>query len=106
MDAALISIYTEWSIDHKPFKTRQQYNINWSEIIVISNNCGMIRTEERIIDNILLRITKWNNVDSYDKWLSNPIVQDYISMRDSYNREHGIINNLSFIHNANKNNTL
>ena len=66
----------------------------------------MIRTEERIIDNILLRITKWNNVDSYDKWLSNPIVQDYISMRDSYNREHGIINNLSFIYNANKNNTL
>jgi hypothetical protein len=47
---------------------------------------------------LLIRITKWSRFSSYTEWLAEPLIQEYISQRDSYNTEFGIINNLSFMH--------
>jgi len=103
MEAKIISFYTEYSLDNQPFKPRKDYDIDWDKVVEISKECGMISTEEKVIDNLLIRITKWSRKTSYYEWLSDPLIQEYIMQRDSYNVSHNIINSLSITQTNNGN---
>ena len=90
------SIYTEISLDNLPFKQRVEYDIDWTKIIDISTNCGMIDMTETIIDNKLTRTTVWDRITSYNEWLANSYIQVYIKQRDEYNIKNNIEHFLKF----------
>lgn len=77
-----------------PFKQRQEYNIDWNKVINISKDCGMISMEERLSSDILMRVSRWSKKTSYDDWLNNDYIKEYINQRDSYNTKHKITSKL------------
>jgi len=90
------SVYTEYSLDNKPFKTRNQYNIDWERIVDISKKCGMISVNEEVSGNRLKRITIWSRETSYIEWVLDSYVREYIIQRDNYNKENNITSELIF----------
>lgn len=89
MAAALISYYTEISEDCK-FLSRNDYQIDWQKMVTISRNYGYISSSEIMIGNSMTRISLWTNEDSYDKWLSDEYVQEYIIQRNNHNNIHHV----------------
>ena len=89
MAAALISYYTEVSDDFR-FLSRSDYQIDWQKMVIISRNYGYISSSEIIVDNSMTRISLWTNENSYDDWLRDEYVQQYITQRNNYNDIHRV----------------
>lgn len=96
MEAALISYYTEISVDNK-FKSRAEYDIDWQKMIDISKEYGYISSTECFLNNTMTRITIWSDINSYSRWLKDEYVQRYIQQRDSHNIKNNIVSYTSMI---------
>lgn len=97
MAPKIISIYTEVSPTGAPFKSRPSYSVYWPDVISASVECGLIEVIERSFDGMISRITLWSDHNSYERWLGHPRISDYLSQRDQYNAQHGIISQLTIV---------
>lgn len=91
----MISFYTELSQSGHPFKARKDYDIDWKKVMEVSSRCGMILMTEHLHDGLILRVTSWSRDSGYDEWLADEYIQQYIDQRDSYNKDHNIVSNLT-----------
>ena len=89
------SIYSEKSLENLPFKDSKTYEIDWDKLIDISKDHGLISMIEFTANDTKYKISHWESEDSYTRWASDPYIQKYyLNVRDQYNKENYISQNL------------
>jgi len=89
------SIYSEKSLENLPFKDSTTYEIDWTKLVDISKNHGLISMIEFTAKDTKYKISYWSSEDSYARWSGDPYIQQfYLKARDQYNKENHILQNL------------